>query len=127
MKYDLPIQSDEHAKWCLDEAERRHGGHIIRDEHGMFLVYNMRDGSHTDAVLRALSFYELNGKPQKITAWAFDEWILRFEDAFGMGVEKKLYRKWVKKRLIQAVRFRGNRYVVDDPREWARHCADYGI
>jgi hypothetical protein len=54
--YDLPIQSDEHANWCRKEAERRYGGNIVRDSVGMLVVRQPNGITHTDAVLRALSF-----------------------------------------------------------------------
>jgi hypothetical protein len=56
MKYDTLIRSPEHAEFCLKEAVRRYDGKIIRDDE-MFLVEDDEGVCHTDAVLRALSFY----------------------------------------------------------------------
>jgi hypothetical protein len=56
--YDIPIRSPEHAAYCRAEAERRYQAKVIRDEKSGMLVAEDADGvCHTDAVLRALSFY----------------------------------------------------------------------
>lgn len=58
MKYDLPIQSIEHAEWCKKEAARRYGGKVVKDEYAMFKVEDKsREFCHTDDVLRALSWF----------------------------------------------------------------------
>lgn len=57
-KYDRPIQSPEHAAFCQKEAERRYGGELIEEPYcGMLVVEDAIGLSHTDDVLRALSFY----------------------------------------------------------------------
>jgi hypothetical protein len=57
MKYDRPILSDDHALFCRAEAERRYEGRMYRNVDGMLLIEDGDDLSHTDAVLRALSFH----------------------------------------------------------------------
>jgi hypothetical protein len=51
-----------HAAWCRQEAERRYGGKIVRDEHDMLVVEGADGHRHTDAVLRALSMRDLRGR-----------------------------------------------------------------
>lgn len=62
MKYDFPIRSPKHAEFCRSEAERRYGGRIVKDKHGMLLVQDPSGLRHTDAVLRALSLYAMGRK-----------------------------------------------------------------
>lgn len=58
-RYCTPIRSDAHAAWCRAEAERRYFGKVIEDELGMLVVEQRPEGfTHTDDVLRALSFYK---------------------------------------------------------------------
>ena len=76
MKYEIPIESPEHAAFCRAEAEKRYNGKIVHDSEGIMLLvkqigaafYDTVDGwimysepgtTHTDDVLRALSFYEM--------------------------------------------------------------------
>jgi hypothetical protein len=63
-KYDVPILSLEHAKFCLAEAERRYGGKIVRDREMLIVVDADGNALATDAVLRALSFMVLGDIPQ---------------------------------------------------------------
>jgi hypothetical protein len=58
MEYDQPILSPQHEAFCRAEAERRYDGKIIRDDESGILFVEDSDGvCHTDAVLRALSFF----------------------------------------------------------------------
>jgi hypothetical protein len=61
MKYDLPIQSPEHAAWLREEAERRYGGKIVRDGEMLIVVGEDGEPLGTNAVLRAFSFYGRDG------------------------------------------------------------------
>lgn len=62
-KYDRPIESPEHAIFCRREAARRYGGKVIKEPYyGMLVVEDEIGLTHTDDVLRALSFY--NRTPQ---------------------------------------------------------------
>ena len=135
MKYDIPIRSDIHADWCLREAERRYNGFIHRDDVGMFVVCDRNRFVHTDAVLRALSLYEPKSGHffeteggRLINAWPFDQWIQLVEDALGgIRPRRKYFKKYIKEGRVQTVRIKGERYVVDDPTEFARKIADYGV
>ncbi len=70
MKYDRPIQSPEHAAFCRKEAERRYGGKLVEEPYcGMLVVEDEIGLTHTDAVLRALSFYKRTPKgPSRVFA-----------------------------------------------------------
>lgn len=60
--YDVPIQSVDHALYCLEEAQRRYYGSVIIDEFGMYLVEEDGGCLHTDDVLRAISVYFMERK-----------------------------------------------------------------
>ena len=53
--YDVPIKGIDHAQFCIAEAERRYGGKLFNDDHGMCVVEDANGIRHTDEVLRALS------------------------------------------------------------------------
>jgi hypothetical protein len=57
MNYELPILSPQHAAFCRAEAERRYEAKLIRDRYGMLVAEDAAGVTHTDAVLRALSYY----------------------------------------------------------------------
>ena len=55
MKYDQPITSVEHARWCLAEAARRYyHGKIVWNEDCFPLVEDAAGVCHTDEILRAV-------------------------------------------------------------------------
>ena len=58
MKYDPIITSVDHCRWLMDDAERRYQRNIVTDYEGMFVAEDENGLTHTDAVLRALSFYK---------------------------------------------------------------------
>jgi hypothetical protein len=59
-EYARPIQSTEHAWWCLQEAARRYDGEVIQDNYGMLARIIQRgavrpgDAAERDVVLRGV-------------------------------------------------------------------------
>jgi hypothetical protein len=62
LRYEIPIDSDEQAEWCRREAARKYQGKVIEDDLGMYIVQDRSGLTHTDDVLRALSFYKRTPK-----------------------------------------------------------------
>jgi len=56
-KYSVPIESPQHADWCLREAAQHYGGQPVVDDYGMSLIEDPAGLRHTDDVLRALSHF----------------------------------------------------------------------
>lgn len=90
MNYELPILSPQHAAFCRAEAERRYEAKLIRDRYGMLVAEDATGVTHTDAVLRALSYYRegklslyeifLNRVQQPYVREAMDKSQRKFED-----------------------------------------------
>jgi hypothetical protein len=52
-KYDFPITSPDHVRWCLAFAAQRYGERVVIEQ-GMPLVEDADGVCHTDAILRSL-------------------------------------------------------------------------